>query len=324
MFVYQCTAAPMRKLFRFLFGKPSQVVTLSQTLGVHNCPNCGAHLKDKYCSHCGQKRNERHDFRISHFLGETVHAFTHFDTKFFTTLRYLFTRPGYLTLEFIRGHRKKYMNPVQIFLISNIVYFIFPLFDTFTTELAIHMDGPGLHATIRGMVEEKIKKDGISYTQYETEFNEHEKGKAKTLIILMIPIFAVFFSAMFLRQKRFFTEQLVFTLHFFSFLLIFGVVGVSLFYIIIALVAKLLIILGVGGFAYDMFRFFKTDDGISSFLVIVFFTYFFISIKMVYSQSNAEGVIKSLISLCLLFYTVQIYRFILFFATFYGLRVELH
>jgi len=315
----------MNRIINFLFGKPEMRVTLSATVLLDNCANCGAPLSGPYCSHCGQKKEGKSDFKVSHFLGETFHAFTHFDSKFFATIKNLFTRPGFLTLEYVTGHRKKYMNPIQLFLVCNIIYFLFSNADTFTTSLEHVTEGP-FRKTLNEMVDAKIKKEGVSYQDYETQFSEREKGEAKTLIILMIPIFALLISLSFLGQKRYFVEHLVFTLHFYSFMLIFMVFGMKIIGIIIALFLLLAHVVRL--LSHDevlaAIQFINTDAGGTIISAVFYFIYLFIAIKRVYAQSNVESSLKAFVFIFFIYFTVKTYRNILFFSTFYGLRLSLH
>ena len=49
-------------------------------------------------------------------IHEFVHTLFHLDGKFFTTLKHIFI-PAKLTLEFFKGHHKRYAHPVQLFLV---------------------------------------------------------------------------------------------------------------------------------------------------------------------------------------------------------------
>jgi hypothetical protein len=49
-------------------------------------------------------------------LHEFFHMFWHLDGKFFTTLHHLLI-PGKLTIEFFKGHVKRYAHPIQLFLV---------------------------------------------------------------------------------------------------------------------------------------------------------------------------------------------------------------
>ena len=81
------------------------------------CLNCHYPLSefDKNCSQCGQKptdgKTTMHDL-----LHEFIHTMFHLDGKFFWTLKHLFI-PGKLTLEFFKGHHKRYAHPIQLFLV---------------------------------------------------------------------------------------------------------------------------------------------------------------------------------------------------------------
>src|SRR5690242_9057720 len=88
------------------------------------CPSCGHAFAGKFCSACGEKKVAAHDFTLRHFIEESVEGFTHFDNKLLRTLRSLFFKPGSLTASFESGQRVTYMKPVQLFIISNLVFFI--------------------------------------------------------------------------------------------------------------------------------------------------------------------------------------------------------
>lgn len=87
------------------------------------CLNCHYPLSefDKNCSQCGQKptdgKTTMHDL-----LHEFIHMMFHLDGKFFWTLKHLFI-PGKLTLEFFKGHHKRYAHPIQLFLVIGALAF---------------------------------------------------------------------------------------------------------------------------------------------------------------------------------------------------------
>ncbi len=81
------------------------------------CLNCHYPLSefDKNCSQCGQKPTDGKT-TLHDLLHEFVHTLFHLDGKFFWTLKHLFI-PGKLTLEFFKGHHKRYAHPIQLFLV---------------------------------------------------------------------------------------------------------------------------------------------------------------------------------------------------------------
>ena len=89
-----------------------------------NCLNCGYPLVGKYCGNCGQKAFLHKDsfwHMAAHFAGD----YFHYDNKFWTTIRTLFTRPGLVTLEYINGKRSKYLNPIQLYIFVTTIFFLF-------------------------------------------------------------------------------------------------------------------------------------------------------------------------------------------------------
>jgi hypothetical protein len=87
-----------------------------------HCLNCGHFVPEIYCSHCGQPNTEA-KLTVKDLLHDFIHMFTHFDGKFFKTLRVLFTRPGFLTRAYLEGKRRQYLPPVQMYVFTSAVFF---------------------------------------------------------------------------------------------------------------------------------------------------------------------------------------------------------
>lgn len=88
-----------------------------------NCLNCGTIVQGKYCHICGQENVEPKET----FLGMVTHFFydiTHFDGKFFTTLKDLLFKPGFLSAEYIKGRRMSYLNPIRMYVFTSAVFFL--------------------------------------------------------------------------------------------------------------------------------------------------------------------------------------------------------
>ena len=87
------------------------------------CLNCHYPLAeyDSFCPNCGQKPTDGKT--TMHDLGhEFMHSTFHLDGKLFTTLRHIFV-PGKLTIEFFKGHHKRYAHPIQLFLVLGALVF---------------------------------------------------------------------------------------------------------------------------------------------------------------------------------------------------------
>jgi Protein of unknown function (DUF3667) len=95
-----------------------------------DCLNCGAHITGRYCSVCGQENIEPKETvwgLVSHFFNDI----THFDGKFFSTLKYLIVKPGFLSAEYIKGRRAGYLHPIRMYVFTSAFFFIifFSLFN---------------------------------------------------------------------------------------------------------------------------------------------------------------------------------------------------
>ena len=88
-----------------------------------NCLNCNAVLHGRYCSICGQENLEPQE-SVWHMVGHFFSDITHFDGKFFSSVKYLFTRPGFLTKEYVNGRRASYLNPVRMYVFTSAIFFL--------------------------------------------------------------------------------------------------------------------------------------------------------------------------------------------------------
>ena len=90
------------------------------------CLNCGCYLDADtlFCPQCGQKRLEHEDMSFSHLIGESFLDYFHFDSKFFRTITPLIIKPGWLTIEYMKGRRKTFVEPFKLFLVISVIYFL--------------------------------------------------------------------------------------------------------------------------------------------------------------------------------------------------------
>lgn len=88
-----------------------------------NCLNCGSEVTDHFCPHCGQANTEpRESFR--HIMTHFITDYLHLDEKFFSSLKFLFLKPGFLTNEYNLGRRTKYVHPFRLYIFITVVFFI--------------------------------------------------------------------------------------------------------------------------------------------------------------------------------------------------------
>jgi hypothetical protein len=88
-----------------------------------DCLNCGTVVHGRFCHVCGQENvvpKESFTQLVLHFF----YDITHFDSKFFDTLRFLVFRPGFLPAEFGKGRRARYLNPIRMYVFTSALFFL--------------------------------------------------------------------------------------------------------------------------------------------------------------------------------------------------------
>ncbi len=90
------------------------------------CLNCGTYVEDRYCPHCGQENVEVKE-SVGHLISHVFADLTHYDSKFFITVKDLLFKPGFLTKEYLAGKRTRYLHPVRMFVFVSFIYFLISL-----------------------------------------------------------------------------------------------------------------------------------------------------------------------------------------------------
>ncbi|NTS41023.1 DUF3667 domain-containing protein [Flavisolibacter sp. BT320] len=88
-----------------------------------DCLNCGSTVIGRYCHQCGQENIVNHQSFLSltkHF----VYDILHFDGKFFHTVGYIFSRPGFVARQYAEGKRMRYLDPIRMYLFTSAVFFL--------------------------------------------------------------------------------------------------------------------------------------------------------------------------------------------------------
>jgi hypothetical protein len=87
---------------------------------MRTCQNCGDQRQEKFCPNCGEKQYTAKALTIKHLGGEIFEGLSHFDSKFFKSVKTLITRPGELSLQFCKGVTVRFMKPFSLFLLANL------------------------------------------------------------------------------------------------------------------------------------------------------------------------------------------------------------
>jgi hypothetical protein len=147
------------------------------------CLNCGTGFGDgqRFCGSCGQRTDISRHLTLRDIGRDLAHAITHADHSVFALIRALATRPGKVARDYTEGKRKRHFGPFAFLLIT-----------------------VGLASAI-------ILVTGVEW------FSRYEHGYAASLlqrhvnlvILLQVPLLALFCWALFRRDRRTFAEHLV-------------------------------------------------------------------------------------------------------------------
>ena len=138
-----------------------------------DCLNCGTIIHGRYCHVCGQENLEPKE-SFWHIVTHVFNDLTHFDGKFFTTLKDLLIKPGFLSTEYIKGRRNSYLNPVRMYVFTSAVFFLL-FFSFFYSD-----KDSGINiTTINGKTPAEIDAmDSASFAGFTAHINKEDEKPA--------------------------------------------------------------------------------------------------------------------------------------------------
>lgn len=142
------------------------------------CLNCQASpLYGRYCHVCGQENLEPRE-TVGHLILHFFNDFTHFDGKFFSTVKYLLKKPGFLPAEYLRGRRASYLNPIRMYVFTSAIFFLilFSLKSQYRGKVTVT---PGLPSATRNMINKNDK--GGNEPVLKSNFSGLHQGEFKTV-----------------------------------------------------------------------------------------------------------------------------------------------
>jgi hypothetical protein len=218
----------------------------------------------------------------------------------------------------MRGSRIPYVTPLQFFLMLNVVYFVWSAKSgdrIFETQLAVQVRQPIYGPVAKRLVARDLPASGdttrAARTEYYHRFDQLESTQARSLLVAMAPIFAVFVGLVTLgRSRRPLVQHVVFALHTLCFLLLFEIVSA---YVIDRPLVWVLARLGVATGLYGY------DDQISIVMLALLTTYLALAVRRAYGFSRRRAWPSGFAMAIGLFLTITIYRALLFFVTFYSM-----
>ncbi len=275
-----------------------------------NCLNCNAAISGNFCSSCGQKVIQASDKTIKRFIQEFISNVFFADGKLIGTLKVMLTKPGELSRQYILGIRKRYMSPFQLFFFANFMYFLFPILSTFNTSLYTQLNRLPYSAYVKPIVADHLEQNEIQYEVFSSDFNTVSSSNGKLLLIILVLLQAGIFAVLFFRKSRFFFSDYLASAAYFN----------GLYILVLLVFVPSIIYLLSNFFEFEIHEnAYLNEVSISLILVALILTYMTVFIKRAFQVSLIESFIKSLIASALLIPSFVVYRFILFWISFWML-----
>jgi hypothetical protein len=267
------------------------------------CKNCGNGFQGKYCNQCGEKVYTDHDRSLLHFFEESFHFITHFEGSFFTTIKTVFSKPGLLSLEWCRGLRKRFFKPISFFLLLVVIYLLFPVFEGLNMKLYYHVR----HNLYGGFALEKVNQvmatTHLSEQELSDAFQKKSIVTSKFLLLVIIPLTALFFWPLTYRRRKLFYDQVIFSTEINSMYLLWGFMILPLLLTVFIWISKALSYSSTG----------INDGMIGVILYSVLCAYVGRAAHRFYGVSIVQSVGLALLFYVIHFIAVQVlYKFLLF------------
>ncbi len=286
-------------------------MTSHNSSSLWTCPSCTARGTGKFCSQCGEKHPDPESLSLRHFFEATFESLFHADGRLWSTVRSLIASPGELTCAFIEGSRKKYIGPIQLFLLANLVYFFIQSltgWNTFSTPLLLHVTDLPYRSLAKQILDHRLAALNLTYEQYEPVFNHAVALHAKSLVILLIPLFTPLVALFFWRRRPRWVIHLTFASHFMAF---------NLLLMCVLQPATSLVVTGLVKLGAHP-TWIAVDHWITYISNAGQFAYLFLAARRVYGQRWFWTAPKAILLVIGFGYPVIAFRFILFLITLYA------
>lgn len=191
--------------------------------GKWTCPGCGRRRASAFCPACGEAPLRPRDLRIDDLAGRIFAALTSVNAKFMRSFRALLLTPGALTEFYVAGRRRRYLGPLQLFLIANALFFAVQSWTRlaiFSSPLESHLHNQDWQALARSLAAARIDARHETLAAFASVFDSAALLNAKALIILMALAFAPFLPLLYPGARRAFGAHVVFALHLYAFILL--------------------------------------------------------------------------------------------------------
>jgi hypothetical protein len=277
---------------------------------LRTCKNCHQEFTGRYCNRCGEKVIVPEDRSLPELFKKTFSTIPILDNRFTRTIRLMLTKTGYVSRNYIIGRRRPFIDPLAIFLVINLLYFLFPTFQTYHTPLRTQTNFL-LHSKIASeMVEERIANESTTLPEFTVLYDQHATNVAKILLVGFVLILAIPFWMVNYSAGMFFRDHLVTSIEFCTVSILINNLVIPWLWFLIASV-----------FSRADLNADSVFEGYypSLLLGVISFALFYTLEKRVYLHSSRQSIFYSALMLTGLFLSLHLYYGMVFFISMWTL-----
>ncbi len=277
------------------------------------CPTCGTQFIGGYCHTCGERKLDAKEYSLRNFAGSFLETVFSVDNKLLRSLVALIN-PGKLTTDYLEGRRVPYLRPLQLFFFVNVVYFFAQPFNgsnTFNNQLDSQYQYQSYSGVlVKPLIDTRLQATGQTLNQYATNYNALSSQLARTLLFLLVPLWAGMLWLVTWGLRRTYAMQFIFSLHTFSFLLLYYLSFFSpLYYQLVIWTAKF--------GQQDLARWMWGENSLTLMFLVVVGVYTTASLHKLFSISLLSAGLRATVACLFFFEIVRLYRLVLFLATYW-------
>lgn len=271
------------------------------------CPSCGKKRRSKFCAECGEERLRPRDLTFTDLAARFARTLSSVDGKLLRSSRLVLFAPGKLNASYVRGERRRFLGPLQLFLIANALFFgmqSLTSMNILSSTLDSHLHVQDWHDYAQSLVRRRLGDDQRALAVFASKFDRAAIFNAKALIILMVVAFAPLAALLFRGSHRAAGAHIVFALHLYSFVLVLFCASLA--------IAEIELQMGGGGLASPI-----VDTWLTLANLMACATYIFVAVGPAYSANGpwrflAAGILALAVGGLLVGY-----RFAIFLITFH-------